>query len=386
MKNIIFILILFAGMNVSAQVSINTDGSEPDNSSMLDVKSTGKGLLIPRMTFEQRNNLPSPADGLLIYCTNCNADGTGTLCMFQDNKWKNISFGCTTPSSPAAGASIAACAQITWSWNPVPIARGYKWNTTDDYASAAEMGTNTTFAEGGLSYNTAFTRYVWAYNDCGHSATVVLTQSTPAWSCGCPLTINHVAGNIAPVDKTVVYGTVTNIPGETSKCWITSNLGADHQASAVSDAGEAPAGWYWQFNRMQGYKHDGVTRTPNTTWIGSNNENSAWLAANDPCSLALGAGWRIPTMDEWTNVDAAGGWTNWNVTWNSDLKLHAAGYLDSGGGLLSNRGSQGLFWTSMQYDNFNWGTGGGIYFGINYSQVSTFFVKGGAFTLRCIKE
>ena len=118
--------------------------------------------------------------------------------------------------------------------------------------------------------------------------------------------INHVAsGGVAPVDKTVTYGTVTNIPGETSKCWITSNLGADHQATAVNDATEASAGWYWQFNRMQGYKHDGTTRTPNTTWITSINENLDWQAANDPCALELGNGWRIPTYTEWTNVDAS---------------------------------------------------------------------------------
>ena len=61
-----------------------------------------------------------------------------------------------------------------------------------------------------------------------------------------------MAGTVAPVDKTVTYGTVTNIPGETSKCWITSNLGADHQATAVNDATEASAGWYWQFNRHTG--------------------------------------------------------------------------------------------------------------------------------------
>ena len=78
------------------------------------------------------------------------------------------------------------------------------------------------------------------------------------------LTINHVEGVVAPVTKTTTYGTVTNIPGELTKCWITSNLGSDQQATAVNDATEASAGWYWQFNRKQGYKHDGSTRTPNT--------------------------------------------------------------------------------------------------------------------------
>jgi antitoxin component YwqK of YwqJK toxin-antitoxin module len=56
-------------------------------------------------------------------------------------------------------------------------------------------------------------------------------QTTSAhFNCGSPITINHKAGTVAPVTKTVTYGTVTNIPGELTKCWITSNLGADFQA------------------------------------------------------------------------------------------------------------------------------------------------------------
>ncbi|MGE5520452.1 MAG: hypothetical protein ACM3VS_11040, partial [Candidatus Dadabacteria bacterium] len=45
----------------SAQnVGINADGSTPDNSAMLDVKSNTKGLLIPRMLQSERNAIVSP--------------------------------------------------------------------------------------------------------------------------------------------------------------------------------------------------------------------------------------------------------------------------------------------------------------------------------------
>jgi hypothetical protein len=53
-------------------VAINNDNSTPDPSAMLDVKSTTKGLLIPRMTTIQRNLIFSPADGLIIYNTTTN--------------------------------------------------------------------------------------------------------------------------------------------------------------------------------------------------------------------------------------------------------------------------------------------------------------------------
>jgi hypothetical protein len=49
------------------------------------------------------------------------------------------------------------------------------------------------------------------------------------------------------VNKTTTCGTVNNIPGEPAKCWITSNLGSDHQATAVNDNTEPLAGWYCQF-------------------------------------------------------------------------------------------------------------------------------------------
>jgi trimeric autotransporter adhesin len=69
MKNLLFLLFVSFGTIIHAQVAINTDGSSPDNSSMLDVKSTAKGLLLPRMTLAQRNAIASPANGLMIYQT-----------------------------------------------------------------------------------------------------------------------------------------------------------------------------------------------------------------------------------------------------------------------------------------------------------------------------
>ncbi|MEO0725552.1 MAG: hypothetical protein AAFZ63_13490, partial [Bacteroidota bacterium] len=43
-----------------AQVAINTDGASPDSSAMLDVSSTEKGFLAPRMSTSQRETISNP--------------------------------------------------------------------------------------------------------------------------------------------------------------------------------------------------------------------------------------------------------------------------------------------------------------------------------------
>lgn len=199
--------------------------------------------------------------------------------------------------------------------------------------------------------------------------------------CGTNFTVNHVAGTVAPVTKTVIYGSVTNIPGEPAKCWITCNLGADHQAAAVSDETEGSAGWYWQFNRKQGYKHTGSALTPAWT-INSMNEDYDWLTTNDPCNLLLGPAWRIPSYTEWFNVDNAGGWITWTDTWNSNLKLHAAGFLDYDEGALYFRGLNGKYWCSTQYNS----TGGwALIFGSGTCDVDDFYKPYGL-PVRCLRD
>lgn len=61
------ILNLILVIKLNAQVAINTDNTTAASSAMLDVKSTTKGLLIPRMTTVQRTAISSPTDGLLVY-------------------------------------------------------------------------------------------------------------------------------------------------------------------------------------------------------------------------------------------------------------------------------------------------------------------------------
>lgn len=75
MKNILLLIlaILCVYLLHAQSVAINTDGSTADNSSLLDIKSTAKGVLVPRMTSAQMNAIINPANGLLIYNTTTNS-------------------------------------------------------------------------------------------------------------------------------------------------------------------------------------------------------------------------------------------------------------------------------------------------------------------------
>jgi len=72
MKNLYFLLlfVLFSTNQMFGQVGINNDGSSPDASAMLDIKSSDKGLLIPRMQKTDREAISSPATGLIVYQMN----------------------------------------------------------------------------------------------------------------------------------------------------------------------------------------------------------------------------------------------------------------------------------------------------------------------------
>ena len=65
----IAIITIMASSGTSAQVAINSNGSAPASSAMLDVQDTTRGVLLPRLTNAQRDASASPATGLVIYNT-----------------------------------------------------------------------------------------------------------------------------------------------------------------------------------------------------------------------------------------------------------------------------------------------------------------------------
>lgn len=84
-------------VNAQTGVAINTDGSDPDSSAILDVSSTTKGFLLPRVTTAQMNAISSPAQGLMVYNTSvaspCTYDGSYWVSCREGKSCGNITYG-----------------------------------------------------------------------------------------------------------------------------------------------------------------------------------------------------------------------------------------------------------------------------------------------------
>jgi len=68
------------------QGSIAMGTSQVDASAVLNIVSTTKGVLFPRMTETQRTAISSPATGLIVYQT----DSTEGLYIYKSTGWTQI--------------------------------------------------------------------------------------------------------------------------------------------------------------------------------------------------------------------------------------------------------------------------------------------------------
>lgn len=88
-----------------AQVGIGT--TSPDNSSILDVNSTDKGVLFPRLTATERDAITAPANGLLLFNT------TTGLFNYYNSGWLSFASGIISPSNGGTGVANNNTATLT---------------------------------------------------------------------------------------------------------------------------------------------------------------------------------------------------------------------------------------------------------------------------------
>lgn len=99
MRRFLFLMVATLGtatVSNAQSFSINTDGSIADTSAILDIKSTSKGVLVPRMTKAERNLIFQPATGLLIFQSGPDSSGfhyyNGTAWVWLSNASPSVGW------------------------------------------------------------------------------------------------------------------------------------------------------------------------------------------------------------------------------------------------------------------------------------------------------
>jgi uncharacterized protein (TIGR02145 family) len=191
MKSIYFFLVaIFFTAGVKAQsVAINTDGSTANPSAILDLKSTTKGFLPPRMTGAQRNAISAPAAGLIVYCTNC---GAGEPQYYNGTSWVNMVGGTATVPIPSVTSTtgkiwmdrnLGATQVATSSTDEASYGHLYQWGRLADGHQIRTSETTATLSSTDVPGNANF---ITSNNDWRSSQNDNLWQGVNGINNPCP--------------------------------------------------------------------------------------------------------------------------------------------------------------------------------------------------------
>lgn len=106
--------LMFSYHLIAQSVAINTDGAASDSSAILDIKSSTKGLLPPRMTEAERIAISNPATGLVVYQTDATAGyyyNSGTP---ATPVWQRLATDKTTVAFSATNSTAQNFGTNTW--------------------------------------------------------------------------------------------------------------------------------------------------------------------------------------------------------------------------------------------------------------------------------
>ncbi|MFI1770629.1 hypothetical protein [Thalassobellus citreus] len=96
-KYTLVLFVLLISLSGYSQVGIGTE--TPDGSSVLDVTSTTQGFLPPRMAYNDMVGILTPAEGLIVYCLDCDPKG---LYFYDGTDYLNTTTGVLSPAPPVS--------------------------------------------------------------------------------------------------------------------------------------------------------------------------------------------------------------------------------------------------------------------------------------------
>jgi uncharacterized protein (TIGR02145 family) len=303
------------------------------------------------------------------------------------------------PNTPTESTHIPSENQIIWNWNTVTGADGYKYNTINSYATATDNGTSTTYTQIGLGCDAEINLYVWAYNHCGPSLVLVLTEVQDdlnlSFTCGGTYYDCRDGKHYA----TMLLGT---------QCWMSENL--KYNVGCGNWAYSYDNGWCGCYG-----DNNANCETYGTLyqWSGAMN-GSTTAGAQGRCPI----GWHVPTDGEWKTLEMhlgmsetqanGNGWRgtnegaklagNYDLWINGNLRIHpdfgSTGFDVLPGGFRAanhlgqyfNLGEETSYWTSSSFDATNWATI--RFFRYNNSEIGRgdTYEKQTTSYVRCIKD
>jgi len=187
---VIVFLFFFLNETFSQNVGIGETFVNPDPSALLELQSSSRGFLLPRLTSIQRDNIITPAESLLIFNTD-----TKCLEIFVNNVWHSIwcQVVCT-PSVPAQTISGLSnvCAGDTINLNVQggTLGTGAWWYWYNGSCGGNLLGSGNTI---NIVVSSATTVYVRAEGDCGITDCISLQIDTLT-SPDKPIETTHISG------------------------------------------------------------------------------------------------------------------------------------------------------------------------------------------------
>lgn len=198
---------------------------------------------------------------------------------------------CDFLTPPTSGTHIISANQIQWLWNTLPHATGYKYNTTNNYTTAIDIGNDTTLTQTGLYCGSNYTLYVWAYSSCSNSATVTLTASTtvcPANPCG------GITQFVDSRDSRMYYTVEIG-----DQCWMKENLRYNNGCASIPWVNSTDVGWCGYYNNDEGtYGSNGLLYQWSAVMAGQSSSSSNPSGVQGICP----SGWHLPSIEEWNQL------------------------------------------------------------------------------------
>ncbi|GGD25213.1 hypothetical protein [Hyunsoonleella pacifica] len=195
MNNIVYIFLLCIIISSSSYAQVGIGTTNPDDSSVLDIESTDKGVLIPRLTTAQINAIIDPANGLMVYNTdlkefqfNCGSIATPD--------WSKISH----PSSVKySNSDTTTNINNNGSYASIPIFGTLSWNDdTTLYTQAGNTLTINTTGRYKITVNIAY-RVPTVNNNSDQRVSVeaqIAINGTPTGTIGNTGYVRHNAGHV----------------------------------------------------------------------------------------------------------------------------------------------------------------------------------------------